>query len=256
MNCKIIAVQKKNIRNECNPKYKYSALFGLASAGFLGAIIDLDNMWALAPVISSSISFGLLSIASLKNSPKVFLKNTNGTLSKLTYLTLLPFHAGNNLLLYLYGKLSKHDSYNKIIDHIYLGRKLYDKESQQLQNRNIKTTLDLTSEFKEASYLRESTNYINIPLLDGFAPTVAQLKFGVIEIKKAKNNGNIYIHCALGNSRSATFVAAYLLESGQEKDIESAEKYIQSRRPGVKISQSQKKSLDKFLELKKTEDDK
>ncbi|WP_410499294.1 phosphatase PAP2/dual specificity phosphatase family protein [Chitinibacter sp. S2-10] len=94
--------------------------------------------------------------------------------------------------------------------------------------------LDLCAEYPRQA--QPAANYINLPLLDLIAPSPQDIAQGVaaIEALRAQTNGvaaPILVHCALGFSRSATIVAAWLVQSGRAANIDAAIALIRQRRP-------------------------
>ncbi|RYG63730.1 serine/threonine protein phosphatase, partial [bacterium] len=66
-------------------------------------------------------------------------------------------------------------------------------------------------------------------------------------IENQLKNGPVYVHCALGHGRSTTFVAAYLNRAGKASGVEDSLSIIQSRRPSIDLSPSQKQALQQLF---------
>ncbi|NEO87717.1 MAG: hypothetical protein F6J87_26185 [Spirulina sp. SIO3F2] len=75
------------------------------------------------------------------------------------------------------------------------------------------------------------------PILDGTAPSPQQLYQWVREVDNL--SGDLYIHCAEGHGRTGLFAALLLLQKGYVKTAENAIAFIQTKRPLVKLRQSQ-----------------
>ncbi|MGJ7903738.1 phosphatase PAP2/dual specificity phosphatase family protein, partial [Lysobacter sp. 1R34A] len=60
------------------------------------------------------------------------------------------------------------------------------------------------------------------PMLDLVAPTPAQLRQAAQDIERLRRRGEVLVCCALGYSRSAAAIAAWLLLSGRAADVEAA----------------------------------
>ncbi|WP_298868354.1 dual specificity protein phosphatase family protein [uncultured Gimesia sp.] len=103
--------------------------------------------------------------------------------------------------------------------------------------------IDLTCEFSEPHALRESS-YFCFPVLDRSVPSLDDLRSWIERI--AALEGNILIHCAEGHGRTGLFAAALLVHTGQTETPESALQFIQSKRPLVRLSHLQMKTLMEF----------
>jgi protein-tyrosine phosphatase len=75
-------------------------------------------------------------------------------------------------------------------------------------------------------------------VLDAQAPTDAQLEQALAFIDEHRR-GRVFVHCALGRSRSATVVAAWLLSRGHERSVEAIEAELAGRRAGVAFTPPQ-----------------
>jgi hypothetical protein len=73
--------------------------------------------------------------------------------------------------------------------------------------------------------------YKHIPLLDLVAPTSEQLRQAAGAIESSRANGSVLVCCALGYSRSACAVAAWLLLSRRATTTQEALEKIRAHRP-------------------------
>ena len=62
-------------------------------------------------------------------------------------------------------------------------------------------------------------------------------------IDAARRNGRVLVCCALGYSRSATAVVAWLLHSGRERDLDSAIARVRQARPQMVLGHAQRQAL-------------
>ena len=140
-------------------------------------------------------------------------------------------------------RMTNREPWTKIDDAVFLGCRLRNRdESRSDNNLQIDSVLDLTSEFNEVAALRRLP-YCCIPLLDTNAPSPAQLKCGVGWIIDNAQRGNVYVHCALGHGRSATFVVAYLMTT-QHQTFDEALQIVQRLRRGIQLSKAQHRVLE------------
>ncbi|MNV93048.1 hypothetical protein D3C71_1876940 [compost metagenome] len=72
-----------------------------------------------------------------------------------------------------------------------------------------------------------------VPMLDLVAPTPAQLSAAAAAIAARQERGEVLVCCALGYSRSAAAVAAWLLRSGRAASVDEAVAIVRRARPAV-----------------------
>ena len=93
--------------------------------------------------------------------------------------------------------------------------------------------LDLTAEFNLSAIAR-TRSHRSVPLLDLVAPSVPQLARAVMALDElAASHQPVLVHCALGYSRSAVVVAAWLLHCGVAATPEAAIARLRAARPRV-----------------------
>ena len=224
----------------------YSAVFILFGIVCLYIAAKSLLLWIALFLLNIGISFFGVGIAFGLMKPCIFMKRPNGTFPLVSYAIFWPYFLVNHLSLYIYNRLSSEDQFDEILSGLYLGRKPAWFDKSKTDRLNIRCVLDLTSEFKEVKFLRCKKIYRLIPLLDTFAPTFEELKEGVNLISKNIKSGSIYVHCALGHGRSATFIAAYLLESSYKKNINEVLSFIQKIRPKIGLTKSQLTVLSQY----------
>jgi hypothetical protein len=121
-------------------------------------------------------------------------------------------------------------AYCELIPGLWIGRRLGCAEATRfLSESNATAVLDLAPEATETAPLRKQA-YCNIPILDFTTPTLDQLRDAVAWIDQHIGEG-VYIHCALGYTRTATIAAAYLLHKGIASTPENAIETIRDRKP-------------------------
>ncbi|WP_175575770.1 dual specificity protein phosphatase family protein, partial [Pseudomonas aeruginosa] len=75
------------------------------------------------------------------------------------------------------------------------------------------------------------------------APDVEDCRRAAVLIDELLAQGPLLVACALGYSRSATLVAAWLLLSGRAADVESAVAVLRRARPQVLLGEAQRRTL-------------
>jgi protein-tyrosine phosphatase len=96
--------------------------------------------------------------------------------------------------------------------------------------RGIRAIVDLAAELPCAA---SGIRYISVPQLDLVPPSIAQLERSVHAIEATIGSGPVLVCCALGFSRSATAVAAWLIASGRAPTPADAIEQVRRARPAV-----------------------
>ena len=201
---------------------------------------------AIFLLASTSIAFLGVSVANGWAGPKAFLKRRDGRLHPLSYFVFWPYHLMNSLSLLGFRLTAGNKAYSQIDTNLYLGCRLSRRDRGAIEALGVGGVLDLTCEFGEVGFLRKLPAYRCIPVLDTCAPSLEQLKEGVAWIQSQVALHPVYVHCALGRGRSATFVAGCLLLAHKVASAEEAIHVVNAARGGVGLSRSQRQALDAF----------
>jgi len=217
---------------------RYALIFGLlavvCSAG------GLNSPRIIAPLfVFSAVAFLLVASAYCWRVPALLGKSKSGQIRIRSIASLLPFHVLNHLAFATYCRLDRTSPWQEVIPGLYLGRRLRAREASSMPAHQI---LDLTSEFPEAAPLRARA-YSNVPMLDGVAPTIAQLSEAVNILRASMRMGPTFVHCALGHGRSATVAVAFLLTEGYATTVDDALHLVRTKRPSVRLSRGQRRLL-------------
>ena len=93
------------------------------------------------------------------------------------------------------------------------------------------TIIDLSAELP--CRVTGDVAYRCIPVLDLTAPTTAELRDAAEEIEAARNRGSVLVCCALGYSRSAAAIIAWLVSTGRAESVDAAAAMVRRARPKV-----------------------
>ena len=200
-----------------------------------GAVITILLVIALWPwgafLLWPTASLGALASAYFDRGPSIFRKNY-GSLEWSARIVLAPCLLGQHLSLWYYKRQSR--PWDKVTPNLWIGGVLNESAAAGLVEMGVTTVLDLTAEFSEAKSFRALV-YRNVPILDLTAPSLAQLQEITSFIERQSPGGIVYCHCKIGYSRSAAAAAAYLLGTGQARDVAEAILLIRQARPTIII---------------------
>lgn len=213
--------------------------FLLTSLGLAQIALALEyHLWFIAWI---GLSFVLAGLAYGWLGPKVFGKREDGTLSPWAIAMLLPFYLLTWGLWHIQRVLTREPCCNEIVPNLWLGRRpLADEIPSQ-----VTLVVDLTSEFSVARQVTQNRTYFSLPTLDTSVPDVGA--FQTAARSAADWNGGVYVHCALGHGRSATLMAAILIQKGLAVDVSDALDLIKKSRKHISISPSQLELLHLFV---------
>ncbi|HRE17489.1 MAG TPA: phosphatase PAP2/dual specificity phosphatase family protein, partial [Rhodocyclaceae bacterium] len=119
-----------------------------------------------------------------------------------------------------------------IADGLWLGRL---PSRRRLERDGFAAVVDVAPEFPCP---QGRWHIVSLPWLDLVPPTPAELDQAVHAIEAARQHGKTLVACALGYSRSAAAVAAWLYWSGRFPSIDEAIAEVQARRPQVRIKEA------------------
>lgn len=127
-----------------------------------------------------------------------------------------------------------------ILDNVWLGRLPTRKE---MLSSRFAALCDLTAELAGP---RGNWHYVGLPWLDLVTPESEQLLEAAQAIEALRVRGPVLVCCALGYSRSAAAVAAWLLVTGRAADVDDALSTIHRERPQVVFTPEHRAVLDKL----------
>ncbi len=166
----------------------------------------------------------------------VFQKSSSGNLSLSARLLLLPYLIAANISRRWFSRHTAQS--NEIAAGVSLGR-FPDKAQQDL------AVFDLTAELHKGN--RNTQRWQAYPLMDLLVPDIANLRTAVRQLQQLhRENDKVLVCCALGLSRSATVVAAWLLAEGHATSVAQAVELIHFRRPQIVLTPAHIAILEAF----------
>jgi protein-tyrosine phosphatase len=148
-------------------------------------------------------------------------------------LLLAPYVAAKWLHTRLWGEPGA----DEIVNGVWLGR---------LPSRAERDALRIASVVHLAAELPANTSGIlsrRVPMLDLIAPTADQLEAGVKAIDGMNTARPTLVCCALGYSRSAAVMAAWLVANRSAASIDAAITMIQTHRPRIVLTAAHRERL-------------
>ena len=201
-------------------------LAGLYGAGaLLCLLLALGGagpwLWLCWP----AVSLALVALCYLGIGPVGFQKRLDGRHSTAVAWLLAPYW----LVAWLNARWGtrRHPQPDEVLPGLWLGRLPDWRRPQHAPSLAI---LDLCAELPCTALTRR---YDCLPLLDLVAPSAEQCRQGAERIRQLHAEGPLLVCCALGYSRSATLVAAWLLSTGHAATVEDALAQIRRARPQV-----------------------
>lgn len=196
--------------------------------------------WAASWV---GLAYALLALLYLFNLPGFLGKTARGGRWAWAWPLFWPYFLLSEVAYALARNSGRIVPYSEIAPGIYLGRRLSAGEAEAfVRATGVRSVIDLAPEFVAPPIFRDAV-YLSIPVLDATTPRPEHVDRAVAWIHKARSAGPVYIHCALGQSRSATVAAAYLVAAGLAKNANEAVKVIRAARPGVKLHPLQRAAV-------------
>ncbi|MHA6491790.1 phosphatase PAP2/dual specificity phosphatase family protein [Pseudomonas borbori] len=168
-----------------------------------------------------------------------FQKRADGRLSSAACWLLAPYLAGAWINSRLWTRRHPHAA--EIGEGVWLGRIPSATQAEQFN-----AVLDLSAELPLRTQRKV---YRVLPVLDLTVPGADTLLEAARAIEQLRLQGPLLVCCALGYSRSATAVAAWLLHSGRCQDVVSAIARIRLVRPQLVMSEAHQYALEEMLRL-------
>ncbi|WP_416771118.1 phosphatase PAP2/dual specificity phosphatase family protein [Pseudomonas sp. RHF3.3-3] len=214
-------------------RYGLAALLLAVAAGYFAG----GALWLFWP----ALALALVALNYALFGAQGFQKRADGSLSPAARWLFAPYRAGAWINSRLWTR--SHPQPDPLVDNLWLGRL---PGRDELRAGPFKAIVDLCAELPLAP---EGRAYRNIPVLDLIAPSAEQCREAAQAIEQLRQHGPLLVCCALGYSRSATAVAAWLLHSGRVQEIDEALALIRAARPGVVLHPAHRQALEAMIHL-------
>lgn len=197
-------------------------------------------LWLLWP----ALSLGLVSSAYLFLGPAAFQKRPDGTMTPAARWLLGPYFFGAWLNSRAWTR--KLPAADTVAPGLLLGRL---PGRADLRRLRVAAVVDLTSELPCPAGGRA---YANVPMLDLVPPRAEPLERAAEAIRTAHarhaGRGPVLVCCALGFSRSALAVAAWLLSTGRAATPDEALTQVRRARPAIVLGPAHRAALEEWWE--------
>ena len=221
------ALTHNSVRQRLALRYALAASLLFAAALLVGGTA-LWLLWPGAALVLVALAYWVFGVSA-------FQKRADGSLSHAARWLLAPYLLGAKLNAQLWTrKLNLADS---VVPGVLLGRLPNPTEMETL---GVTAIVDVSAELPCTP---GKLAYANIPMLDLVSPSVAQIEEAVTAIEAARPTGAVLVCCALGFSRSALVVAAWLLATQQTSTPQDALALVRKARPAIVLGSLQEAAL-------------
>jgi protein-tyrosine phosphatase/membrane-associated phospholipid phosphatase len=217
-------------RRRLAARYAAGALAAAALALYFGG-------WALWLLwVSGSLAIVAAIYAFLDES--AFQKAPDGSMSAAARWLLAPYLAGAWLNSRWWTRSSA--AACPVVPGLLIGRLPTRAEREA---HGIRSVVDISAELPCAT---SGVRYISVPQLGLTTPSPGQLERAVQAIDTAMRNGPVLVCCALGFSRSAAAVAAWLIATGRAIGVADAVEQVRRARPAAVLGPELVEVLHRF----------
>lgn len=221
--------------SKAQKNYQWAVVYFLSALIFLTIALTLQScaLWFLYP----AFSLFLVSINYAVFGKLGFPKNNDGTYAFTDYILFLPYIFIARINSYLWAR--KINPYDEILPNLYLGSFPFDASKIE----NFQSIVDCCAEipFQPNQQIHYYPNY----LLDMTPLSLSECINSAKTINNALQHGKTLVFCALGYSRSATSIIAYLILY-QGYSVKDAIQQVKEARPNIVIKPKQ---MDVLKEL-------
>lgn len=226
------------IRLASDPRrWRLALRYGLGATLCAALAVKLGGAWLW--LFWPAVALAMVALNYLLFGAGGFQKQANGRLSPAATALLAPYLLGAwiNSRLWTFRQPAP----SQVTEGIYLGRL---PGTGKLDG--YAAVVDLCAELP---LLRTPRAYCSLPSLDLVAPDALTCQRAAEAIERLRHNGPLLVCCALGYSRSATAVAAWLLHSGRCQSVASAVELIRQARPQVVLGPQHLAALQAMLDV-------
>lgn len=224
-------------RLAAEPRRRVLASRYIAAALAVGGAAVYLGGWALW-LLWVAGSLGLVAAIYAFLGEAAFQKQADGSISAAAWWLLAPYLLGAWLNSRWWTRATR--GADSVVPGVLLGRVPTRAERDAY---GVRAIVDVTAEMLCSA---GGAHYVNVPQLDLVPPTVSQIERFVQAIDGALAHRPVLVCCALGYSRSATAIAAWLVASGRAATHADAIEQVRSKRPAVVFDADHVAALERF----------
>lgn len=215
---------------------RLAALYSAGAVAFV--LLSLSGgawLWLLWP----AMTFGLVALNYAAIGERGFQKGGDGRLSVGAWGLLAPYIAGAwiNSRLWTW----RHPRHAAVIDGVSIGRI---PTARDLARSSFAAVVDFAAELPCGT--QRDLFYRSIPVLDLTVPDVETLRTAAAAIEEACQHGPLLVCCALGYSRSAIAIVAWLLVTRRAETLDGAMCLVRKARPTIVLKSEHRAVLGAF----------
>lgn len=212
--------------------YYIAALVSLVIALAIGGV-GYWLLWLTVSFILVALNYSVIGVEG-------FQKKSNGRYDIAVWILYAPYIA----IMWFNSRLwtRNNNPADLIVENIYLGRI---PNNSALKHYQFIAIVDLCAEIPITKHYYGQ--YFSIPVLDMTAPSIAVCEQAVTAIEQSNKQGKVLVCCALGYSRSATVVIAWLLWVKKATTVDEAIAIVCKARPDIVIHDKQRIVLQQWL---------
>jgi len=225
-------------------RVRWTILFAFLAAALAALAFATDSLLLRVPLLWAALDGAWLAVAYGGVGPRALGKRATGSLPAWALVPLAPYVIANHLALHAVRLSKESAKFAEIAPGLYLGPWPSRSDRAALEAVGVRAVLDLTCEFGASEFVTRLDGYRVLRLLDATSPSPAQIADCVAWCRGQMRRGSVYVHCAAGKGRSATVVAALVIDLGLARDPESAVAYVRARRRSIRLNAAQRAALD------------